>query len=644
MKYKILSLDVWDTIIRRRCAPDEIKVMTANYLIVTSYGALKPEYQDEDKLLKLRLDIESGIGREHEEQGYDLEYEIHEVLERLIKKSFIDVENVDINVLVEKLYRYELDNEKKSSYLDPTIVEKINSIEHDKLVIVSDFYGGVDFLKELFDTIHFPFSIDTEYISCEYYRNKKTGNLFKVMLDKEGVMPSECIHLGDNEYSDVIVPRKIGMESERYLPREENELRKKRENEFLERKEETMSGNFKTKNASSLFFYMFIRWIVENCRLEEIRDIYFFTREGEFYKQIFEEYKKVNPDIAMNAHVLEVSRVATFFASMREITLDECMRVWNQYSIQPMAAFFKSLGLNVSDFKDFLDAYKITADEVIKYPWLDSRIINLFNDSLFIKKMTKERDDKRKLVKKYLQGKGLADDVGRKIAIVDIGWRGTIQDNIAYLLPEYKIEGYYIGLIPFLNKQPVNVSKKGFLNGYKDFGVIMKNVAPFEMLCNSPNGSTIGYKIMGGDVTAIRKKEEAEDRVYYKYIQNMQSDILRDVVAINCALGRKKVSAKWMEAAHEKLAIYIMMPPKKAAQAFFELKHNEEFGVGEYVDKSTKLRLDLFVKALFSAKGREKLKTFLSDTTWPQGYLVKYNMRLLCKIYNQMSKKRLENK
>jgi hypothetical protein len=39
---------------------------------------------------------------------------------------------------------------------------------------------------------------------------------------------------------------------------------------------------------------------------------------------------------------------------------------------------------------------------------------------------------------------------------VDIGWRGTIQDNLAHVLPEKTLFGHYLGLARVLNEQPVN--------------------------------------------------------------------------------------------------------------------------------------------------------------------------------------------
>ena len=51
------------------------------------------------------------------------------------------------------------------------------------------------------------------YVSSEYALTKRTGNLFKKVLELEGVKANEVLHIGDNLRSDVIRPRLIGMKS-----------------------------------------------------------------------------------------------------------------------------------------------------------------------------------------------------------------------------------------------------------------------------------------------------------------------------------------------------------------------------------------------------------------------------------------------
>ena len=52
------------------------------------------------------------------------------------------------------------------------------------------------------------------YVSCEHAKTKRTGNLFKKVLeDLEFVSPDEVLHIGDNLRSDWFRPKLIGMKA-----------------------------------------------------------------------------------------------------------------------------------------------------------------------------------------------------------------------------------------------------------------------------------------------------------------------------------------------------------------------------------------------------------------------------------------------
>ena len=55
---KIISFDIWDTIIKRKCHPEEVKLATARYIILKYENKLKDEYKDIYTILKKRDDIE----------------------------------------------------------------------------------------------------------------------------------------------------------------------------------------------------------------------------------------------------------------------------------------------------------------------------------------------------------------------------------------------------------------------------------------------------------------------------------------------------------------------------------------------------------------------------------------------------------
>lgn len=638
--YEIVTLDLWDTVIRRKCHPDAIKEKTSDYLLTNYFEYIEENFRTITALTRDRIQCERKIGEKSKEGGLDDEYEIHRVFIRWLEG--VMPQYTEHQRLVDELYGFELSSEIRNAYLDPGIVKAVGEIPHRQLAYISDFYAGTDFIDAILNHIGCPLNFDKRYISCECGYNKRSGRLFDFAGTDMGVQPEKQMHIGDNTYSDVEVPQSKGISTRHYLPMEEQEIRVQKEKRYAELKEQRDTAykfdGLISKGEISVFFYGFVHWIIESCLQDGIGELYFFTREGEFYKQVYDEVIKneYNDQKVPKAEILEVSRLSTFCASLREITLTEMMRIWNQYSIQSLGALFKSLGIEKELVLSFLESYHIPWEEVITYPWQDERVISLFNDNAFVKAVQEQRDSKKELLLQYLLQKGINADEGKHIGIVDIGWRGTIQDNISYLLPNHHIKGYYVGLIPFLNEQPANTVKRGYLNGYEKFDLLLKYVMPFEMISNSPNGSTTGYENRDNMVYAVRKKESEEDRVYYQYTQKIQQNVISDMVKMKeLTKGREYIAGSIRSQAHRKLSDYILYPQRIVAEAYFSLKHNEEFGVGEYVDKTTVFRLDLFVKACFGSKFRSRLAQFLRDSTWPQGYLVKYHLSPLVKLYNK---------
>ena len=148
----LLSLDIWDTILRRKCHPDAIKVYTSREFYLNAKDYIKQDKRNLRELTRLRVDVEREIGTECRESGFDDEYNIKDVFKRWIGYA-CDKEYPDIDGLVEHLYESELNSELKNIYLDPTIDSTIDSIKHKKLVCISDFYADKTFLKKLIDSV-----------------------------------------------------------------------------------------------------------------------------------------------------------------------------------------------------------------------------------------------------------------------------------------------------------------------------------------------------------------------------------------------------------------------------------------------------------------------------------------------------------
>lgn len=638
--YQLLSLDIWDTILRRDCHPDAIKVETAAVLLERHGGELQEAYRNPRALFRLRQDIERQLGAAKKAQGFDDEYAIQDVFRELLARAYREpLPEAAAEELAARLVQEELAAEQRHLYLDPDITAKIDSIPHERLVCISDFYADEAFLREVLTAAGFSKPLERVLVSCDFGVNKRSGRLFEETEKLLNVTPAEHMHLGDNAYSDVEVPKRLGIAAERYLPAEEHKKREEREQNFVGDSKKPLQypgAPLTGTDDVSLFFYGFVQNLAEEAMARGIKKIYFFTREGEFYKEIYDAMAAVSKRTYPKSYLLEVSRLATFMPSLREISTKELMRLWNQYSIQSMQALFTSLGVELEAVRGYLVRHELPPEEVITYPWQDKRVQALFADEEFLDCMEAERDQKRALLRSYCEERALSG-AEEEIAIVDIGWRGTIQDNLCHLFPKTKMLGFYIGLIPFLNEQPTNAEKRGYIDAFRSARALMTVSTPFEMICNSPNGSTVGYRREDGKTFAIRNCEQEEDAIFFSYTKELQKHIIETCAALRVYCENQLVTEfELRPLAWESLKRFIYEPKRETVKAYFALRHNEEFGVGSYVDRRTRFRPLLMAFALVSKQKRKEFKDFLRDTTWPQGYLTKYRLYPLIGMYNRI--------
>ena len=75
----IISFDIWDTIIKRKCHPEETKLHVANYMVLKYGEHLKQKYKDIYEILKLRNQIEYEECKKNKDSGHDDECNITKV-------------------------------------------------------------------------------------------------------------------------------------------------------------------------------------------------------------------------------------------------------------------------------------------------------------------------------------------------------------------------------------------------------------------------------------------------------------------------------------------------------------------------------------------------------------------------------------
>jgi hypothetical protein len=149
-------------------------------------------------------------------------------------------------------------------------------------------------------------------------------------------------------------------------------------------------------------------------------------------------------------------------------------------------------------------------------------------------------------------------------------------------------------------------------------------VAPLEMLCNSPFGSVVGYEMAKDGIFRVRRHVDTEEnQVYEACVRYFQAGVLDTVPWWADFLRTHAYSADELRSQAMKIWSEILQcPPPFLAQAYFQLNHNETFGVGGFIDKRRMLTAGDVVMACVSRKHRVRLHGFLQENGWVSGLLV----------------------
>lgn len=641
MMYKLRTVDVWDTLLRRDCHPECIKLATAHYLKLGWHTRIRPEFDDSWALYRARVKVEHELGQKSTATGSDDEYEITNVIRSWLSNVLFGPSTED---MVDILVEYEIQVEIDRCHVDNGIVEFLSAYEAERTIFLSDFYMTSSMLRRILEQkgVNEPFL--EGIASCDVGLNKRSGGLFRYALTRYGVAPNEHIHIGDNSWSDVEAPRQLGIQTAQYLPEVAHAKRLQIEALFSSRSalfdhivnettqldadavhslpEERRAAYALGAEAAPLFV-AFALWIAEEAQREKLDRIYFFTREGEFFygvlTALFPDGRVFGYQLP-ECRTLEVSRLSTFAPSISVLSAEEMARIWSLFKVQSVTGLFVTLGLSVANFKELIERIGLNVDDVVEDPKNSPELRELFEDEAFIGAASDSIERQRDNLRTYLAACGLQK--GERVGVVDIGWRGTIQDNLALLVPDTHFHGMYLGLRRFINKQPDNVTKRAYVhdeNASGEVSWLFTNFAAMELLCSSSYGSVVGYGNVGGAIAPIRQIDESEDSVYESFVGPFQRGIVAAANGWSSYLKRYVVSSKEI---HElSLRVWDTLrrsPSELLVQAYLNAPQHDMFGYGEIFRRNRYPSLRTIFLSPFVRKCRRELIEYVRRVQWSE--------------------------
>jgi FMN phosphatase YigB (HAD superfamily) len=641
--HDLVSFDVWDTLIMRDRPADTAKVATARRMAI---AAKMPS--ETWRLFEARVEVEARMAGEVDHE----EYALPEVLARTLAECglSIDEEVASPNLLAEA----ELQDEIVGTVVVPEAMEMLRRVSANPRVTVlalSDFYIGNDGMSRLLSH----HGIDTErvhvIISVDEGASKRLGTMFEVVQQRFGVAGGRHLHIGDNPIVDgalakatgadaiVVTPRDRGMPGPGALDRDwyidavrslEDELDEVAAT-MVGRSSSTISQRtaFAAGVRSAALVVPHISAAIERAIELDEDTVFYMSREGASAAEIHGLVaKQMFGSQAPRCVHLEVSRRSTFGPSLTSLDDASLGRMWRQYSAQSPAGLLASLGLEPARFDDQLRKAGLAPDASIEGIRSNLRVREFLDRPDVSASITATLTTQREALLRYLADR---EFVRPRRVVVDVGWRGTIQDNLCHLLPDTELHGVYLGLFPFYNPQPVNATKRAVIfdgNRGEPFDHV-EPPAALEGPLTPPICTTVGYANVDGRIDAVLQEEvgRADDLVaaFQEGLRFGAPTAARRYTAWGATSDLLRAGLQ------DALARYFRDPPPGVADIWFFSSHDDTFGAMN-VTPFDKSRPDLSL-----TYGDTPPASRLSATAslWPEGWAAWLPVRALDIIRHQ---------
>jgi hypothetical protein len=465
--YDTISFDFWGTLFLRRLPDNSAKYVTSVNLwkIINlkskNFSNSKNIFIDFKEsvveLLKLRIILESSISEQNDHE----EYHVKEVLYHLCNKHQ-DHKNLAIDV--EKLMNKELLLERKLLIPNRLLISLFNSAKSQgkNPKILSDFYFDREMMFALtFDSL--PLAVIDDFIVSVDVKSSKRKDFG--IYNKVHSMENSGIHFGDNFYSDIsqcllsnnhaVHVRQSKNPDEDIVDNLANLdwILNFYRNDLKNRLDYSQSTTILDRHLldEDLEFFIINNYLIMRlinlvslvCANGSYKKVFLLGHEGLYLKDFF--LKNLNhPDTILNelqpqiSH-LEVSRKSLFpvaFASDYATAIKIYTATYNPSFNKLM----EDLGLNPKDFNSEVNLNENVCNHSGKALVPRWDIIQEIYDFYSV-----ELHQIKYSFLEFSKSNELSSDPD--LLVVDIGWKGSIQDYLKVIFPDKNIVGVYLNLI-----------------------------------------------------------------------------------------------------------------------------------------------------------------------------------------------------
>ncbi|MCI5221895.1 MAG: hypothetical protein D3924_04295 [Candidatus Electrothrix sp. AR4] len=532
-RFDTVSFDLFDTLLIRRIHdPDMVKPAVSRYISnrAAGHGSKKLSWQ---QVQKLRDTFEQEQRQKTGQRFDDFEACYPDYMSRVVDTVFGAQED---DRLLREVTDYELNKENFLLVPRSELVDWLRELKGQgkKILVASDVYLPAEHLERLIDHAGFLDQVDAVVSSADTFLAKASGKAFPMLLERFDLNYDRWLHVGDNPISDGFRPAEQGIHSlvlRDGLEKMRKSLVQRYHNYSLGQpfyrgrvlqqvmlpleRENTPKHPLYVKgfNVLAPLLSAFVQGVAEHCLQAGIKRLYFFSREGWLFEQI---WNKVIPEVYAGVDQLPttsylyVSRMALAPASCAHAGLDRehADIVFLPAGNKDFRDVCRVFGLEAEHFVSHLARHQIHQETVLTpihagfEPKHRLHFNEMLEDKAFQEEVKRQTLPANQALQIYLEEQGFFDHPDT--ALVDIGWLGTIQ-RFLHRAVEHRSDaprchGLLFGATRGIRypSTPYN-SITGILYDHDRFDLatstVQYNRDLFEEACRAPHPTLNGYRL-----------------------------------------------------------------------------------------------------------------------------------------------------
>ena len=428
---------------------------------------------------------------------------------------YIAGDSTEERLFVSQFKRAFIEAEMDNIKLAPNVLQLLDLLnaKKKKIFILSDFYLGKKELKLLLGSLLDVELFEDVIVSSDLGKTKYEGSLYECIVN-----PADSIMIGDNEISDYKRAIDHNLDAIRLDSRKQYlkynkyawNYGKKQRRQLVGYREKT--GKYFCANYA-YELYAFCKKLYSRLQLGDT--VLFLARDGLFMKECFDSYLEETNKKKITTEYFEVSRLALLILvwdfegkTAADFAKAFCHR--SDWKINSADQLMHCLGFTEKEVSAYIAS---NGDASIDY-FDTTDFVNLYNNERF----KEEVKQKQQIALKKFLREITNNSTRNRIVTVDMGWKGTSQNDMRKILPEQlELQGFYFGTTVSVGEL-YNSTKEGLIFDYRDgIEIYDDSFHELEAMLKTDKGQLVCYTETGNAYI-----QDNGVRVYNIYSKNCQ--------------------------------------------------------------------------------------------------------------------------